>query len=125
MKSPEYYQTIMPYLVVKDAEKFIDFLKEVFNADIKLVVPRENGFIMHAEVVIEGGTIMFANANDDFRPFPAGMFIHSPNAITFYDKALKNAATSIQEPAQREYGLSAGFEDAWGNVWWVTVPENK
>lgn len=115
----------MPYLVVKDAEKFIDFLKAVFNADIKLVVPREDGTIMHAEAVIEGGTMMFTNANDDFPPFPAGMFIHSPNAMTFYDKALANNATSIQEPAQREYGLSAGFEDAWRNVWWVTVPEKE
>ncbi|RZK18578.1 MAG: VOC family protein [Pedobacter sp.] len=122
MKAPDYYQQIMPYLVVKDAEKFIDFLKEVFDADIKLIVPRENGTIMHAEVVIDKGTIMFSNANENFKPFPAGMFIFSPRAITFYNKALVNGSKSIQEPDEREYGLSAGFEDAWGNMWWVTVP---
>ena len=32
-KIPENYQTVMPYLIVNDAEKFIGFLKEVFNAD--------------------------------------------------------------------------------------------
>ena len=125
MKAPDYYKPIMPYLVVKDADKFIDFLKEVFDADIKLVVPRENGTIMHAEVVIDKGTIMLSSANDEYLPFPAGMFIFSPRAIAFYDKAVANGAKSIQEPDERDYGFSAGFEDDWGNVWWLTVPEEE
>ncbi|TCD12909.1 VOC family protein [Pedobacter frigidisoli] len=122
MKAPEYYQPIMPYLVVKDAAKFIEFIKEVFDADIKLVVPRADGTIMHAEATIDKGTIMFTDASDDYPPFPAGMFIFSPRAMAFYDKAMANGATSAQEPDEREYGLSAGFTDAWGNTWWVTVP---
>ena len=66
MKAPDYYQPIMPYLVVKDAERFIDFLKDVFDADIRLIVPREDGTVMHAEAVIDKGTIMFANANENY-----------------------------------------------------------
>ncbi len=29
MKAPDYYQPIMPYLIVKNAENFIEFLKAV------------------------------------------------------------------------------------------------
>ena len=123
MKAPDYYQPIMPYLVVKDAERFIDFLKDVFDADIRLIVPREDETVMHAEAVIDKGTIMFANANENYPSFPAGMFIFSPRAIAFYDQAIAYGAKSVQEPDRREYGLSAGFEDKWGNVWWVTVPD--
>jgi len=101
----------------------LEFLKFVFDAEIKLVVPREDGTVMHAEAVIDKGTIIFANANSDYPPFPAGMFIFSSRAISFYDKAIAFGAKSVQEPNTREYGLSAGFEDQWGNIWWVTVPE--
>ncbi|RDC56716.1 VOC family protein [Pedobacter chinensis] len=122
MKAPAYYQPIMPYLIVKDAAKFIDFLKEVFNADIKLIVPREDGTIMHAEAVIDQGTVMLSDANDEYPPSPAGMFIFSPRAIAFYDQAIAYGAKSVQEPDERDYGLSAGFNDEWGNTWWLTVP---
>ncbi|WP_231425675.1 glyoxalase/bleomycin resistance/extradiol dioxygenase family protein [Pedobacter sp. Leaf250] len=87
-----------------------------------MVVPRADGTVMHAEAVIDKGTIMFANANADCPSFPAGMFIFSPRAISFYDQAIAYGAKSVQEPDLREYGLNAGFEDKWGNMWWVTVP---
>ncbi|UKT63674.1 VOC family protein [Pedobacter mucosus] len=122
MKAPDHYQPIMPYLVVENAAKFVDFVKEVFDADVKLIVPRADGSIMHAEVTIDKGTIMFADASLDYSPFPAGMFILSPRAISFYEKAIANGAESIQAPAEQEYGYSAGFKDVWGNTWWVTVP---
>lgn len=122
MKAPAYYQPIMPYLIVENATSFMAFVKEVFDADVKLAVPRQDGRIMHAEITIDNGTIMFADASVDYPPFPAGMFLYSPRAIAFYDKAVAKGAISIQEPAVQDYGLSAGFKDAWGNIWWVTVP---
>ena len=125
MKAPDYYQPIMPYLVLQDASEFMVFLKEVFEAEIKLIVPREDGTIMHAEAVIGKGTIMFSHANEDYLPFPAGMFIFSPKAIEFYDKAIASGATSLIAPDKRDYGTSAGFKDQWGNSWWVTVPSEE
>jgi len=125
MKAPDYYQPIMPYLSVKDAPKFIEFIKEVFDADIKLIVPREDGTIMHAEATIDQGTIMFTHANEVYTAFPAAMFLFTPRAIAFYDKAIANGATSVQEPDEREYGLSAGFTDNWGNIWWLAVPSEE
>ena len=38
MAVPDYYQPIMPYLVVKDADEFIAFIKAVFNAEENLIV---------------------------------------------------------------------------------------
>jgi uncharacterized glyoxalase superfamily protein PhnB len=125
MKAPDYYQPIMPYLCIKDATKFIDFIKEVFDAEIKLIVPREDGSIMHAEATIDKGTVMFTQANDTYSPYGSAMFIFSPRAIAFYDKAVANGATSVQEPDERDYGLSAGFTDAWNNTFWLTVLSEK
>ncbi len=47
MKIPGQYLPVMPYLIVKDAKKFMDFVKEVFNATEQLVAPADDGKIMH------------------------------------------------------------------------------
>jgi PhnB protein len=50
MKIPEGDQTLMPYIIVEGAEKFINFLKTVFHAKEKLQVPGSEGGIMHAKL---------------------------------------------------------------------------
>ena len=35
-KIPDNYQTVMPYLIVKDAAKFIAFMQKVFDANRNL-----------------------------------------------------------------------------------------
>ena len=47
MKITEQYLPVMPCLNVKDAKKFMDFVKEVFNATGQLVVPAGDDKIMH------------------------------------------------------------------------------
>ena len=48
MKIPGSHQTIMPYLIVDGAEKFIDFTKSVFNAEEIFKRMREDGrTVMH------------------------------------------------------------------------------
>ena len=55
---PEHYSPIMPYLVVKDADGFIEFIKTVFGAEEKLRVNMPDGSLMHGEYSINGGAIM-------------------------------------------------------------------
>ncbi|MBX2925827.1 MAG: hypothetical protein KF746_26770 [Chitinophagaceae bacterium] len=67
MKIPEHYQAVMPYLIVKTARKFIDFTEAVFGARVIHTEKGEDGTtIKHAEVQIEGSTIMFADATEQF-----------------------------------------------------------
>lgn len=125
MKNPDYHQPIMPYFIVKNAKGFITFLSHVFDVTIKLEVPRNEESIMHAELTIEKGTIMVADATDDYPASANSLFILSANAISFYEKAISYGSTSLQTPEQRDYGFSAGFKDEWNNIWWLTVPEEK
>ncbi|QIL39296.1 hypothetical protein G7074_08410 [Pedobacter sp. HDW13] len=83
MKAPDYYQPIMPYLCIKDASQFIDFIKTVFDAEIKLIVPREDGSTMHAEATIDKGTIMFTQANEMYSPYGSALFIFRPGQWHF------------------------------------------
>jgi PhnB protein len=120
MKAPTYYTSLMPYMMVTKAHDFISFLKAVFNAEEKMIVPRNDGSIMHAEFTIGAACVMFCDATDEYLPFPCSLFILLEDIENVYQKALANGATSLQAIAERDYGKSAGIKDAFGNVWWLT-----
>lgn len=118
---PQGYNTVMPYLIVADAEGLMDFLKKVFDAVEKMVVPADNGKIMHAEVTIGDSCIMLANSTEEFSVQNAGLYIHVADVDATYDAAIKAGGTSIMPPDDKEYGRSSGVKDPWGNTWWITT----
>ena len=65
-KIPENYQTVMPYLIVKDAAQFIAFMQKVFDAKETYRSMRDEHIIMHAEIMIGGSTIMLADSTEKF-----------------------------------------------------------
>ena len=117
---PVHYQTVMPYLVIRDVAKFIGFMKTVFGAEQGHTVMRDEHTVMHGELTVGGSMIMFADATESFAPRPAGMFIYVPDADATYQKALDAGATSVMPPADQPYGRSCGISDSFGNDWWPT-----
>lgn len=118
---PEGYQAVMPYLILPGADKFLDFTIEVFGATEKIKSMYEDGkTIMHAEVIISGSTIMFAESSEKFPPQPAGMFVYVSNTDASYQKALNAGATSVMPPSDQPYGRTCGVTDPCGNTWWIT-----
>lgn len=121
MNLPSGHQTIMPYLIVNGALKFIDFTTTVFNATASnKPALREDGTVMHAEINIGGSTIMFTDETKDWEIQTANLFIYVPNADENYKKALENGATTIMELSDQDYGRTCGVTDPFGNVWWIT-----
>lgn len=125
MQIPVHYLPIMPYLIVEKANDFIDFTKKVFDAKVELIVPRSEGVIMHGELSIGKAVIMFCDATEGYKAFPASMFLLVDDVNKTYNLGLQNGAISTQEISERDYGKSAGFLDAFGNQWWLTEPSNK
>jgi len=119
MKIPAHYNQIMPYLMVKTGAEFIAFTKEVFGATEQLIVPRPDGSVMHGELRIGEGVIMFADANEDYKPVANGLCLLVESADETHRKGLAAGAFSIQEPGDMEYGRGAGFQDKFGNTWWL------
>jgi PhnB protein len=119
-KIPANNQTVMPYLILRDAEGFMKFTQEVFGATLLDKHLQDDGTIMHAEVMIGDSTIMFAQSNDKFGESPAGLFIYVNDTDETYIKALEFGATSVQEISDQSYGRTGGIKDANGNTWWIT-----
>jgi PhnB protein len=119
---PDYYLPIMPYLIVKDADGFIKFIKAVFNAEERAVYRNPDESIMHAEISLNGGTILLGEAGDKWPPFPAPMYLVTKNVDELYKLGVANGANGNMPPEDKEYGRAAGFVDKWGNQWWLNDP---
>ena len=124
MQIPSQYNRIMPYMIVPNAYKFIEFMKHVFGATEQIIVPRNEEVIMHGELRIGDSVIMFADTTEQFTSRPAGIFIYVDNVDETYLKALGKGSQSKMAPAQQSYGYTCGFKDPFGNDWWATeIPQ--
>jgi len=123
MKIPSNYNRLMPYLIIPNGYKFMEFMKTVFDATEQAIVPRSEGVIMHGELRIGEAVIMFADVTEQFEARPAGIFIYVEDTDDTYKRALDAGATSLMEPTQQPYGYTCGFHDPFGNDWWPVQAE--
>jgi len=119
MNIPSHYLPVMPYLIVNDADAFLKLATEVFGATEQYISRHDNGQIRHGEIRIHNAVIMFSQANESWAAKPAGMFIYVDNVDQVYKKGLQHGGISLTQPATQEYGYTAGFEDPYGNQWWI------
>ena len=125
MNIPAAHQTIMPYLILQGASKFIDFTKNVFGAaETTTKSLREDGTVMHAEITLNGSTIMVTDETADWTKQTANLFVYVTNADETYQKAIKNGAVSLMELSNQDYERTCGVKDPFGNVWWITSVNN-
>jgi uncharacterized glyoxalase superfamily protein PhnB len=60
MKIPQQYTRLIPYLILKNTGGFRKFMADVFNAIEQLIVPSDDGSVMHGEIRMGDAVIMFA-----------------------------------------------------------------
>src|SRR5258705_11328079 len=115
MQIPSHYNRLMPYIIILNAYKFIEFMKNVFGVTEQAIVPRSEGVIMHGELRIGEAVVMFADVTEQFAARPSGIFIYVENTDETYKKAMNAGSISLMEPAQQPYGYTCGFHDPFGN----------
>jgi PhnB protein len=119
---PEGYRSLTPYLVVTDAEKFIDFARRAFNATEVYRSTMPDGSIMHAELEIGDSKVMLGQAKDQWKPLHGAFYYYVADTDAAYRRALEAGAESTMEPANQFYGdRSAGVKDPFGNHWWIAT----
>ncbi|WP_425408348.1 VOC family protein [Hyphococcus sp.] len=114
--------TVTPIIMVKDAIKTIEFVKDVFGAElVGKPLMRGDGSLWNAEVRIGDTNIMF-NAPPEGHEIPAFIYVHVPDADAVFANAVKRGAEPIMKPEEQFYGeYDGGFKDAQGNIWWVST----
>lgn len=121
LNPPEGYHTLTAQTVVDDAAETIQFVKDVFDAEL-LSVFEDDGLIRHAEVQIGGSRLMLATANEDFGEFPVMLTVYVDDVDAVFAKAIDNGAAPLREPEDQFYGdRTGGVVDGQGNQWWIST----
>jgi PhnB protein len=118
--SPRGYHSVTPYLIVEEAPKLIQFMRQAFDAQGGESIKGPDGRIMHAEMNIGDSVVMLADATPKYGPIASHLYVYIENVDRTFKRALESGATSVQEPANQFYGdRTAGFKDPTGNYWWI------
>ena len=117
---PNGYSSVSPYVIVADAMRWMNLLRDLFGATELSRYERPDGGILHAELQIDDSVIMLSEATADY---PANQFmlhVYVPDALATYTKALELGCKPLQEPVQKDDpDLRGMFEDFAGHVWAV------
>ena len=119
---PEGYNTITPYLMVKDSKRLIKFLQDAFNATTNHNMQYPDGSARHAELQIGTSKIMLSEATPENPATPIMLYLYLEDADKAYNDAIKAGGVSIMEPKNTFYGdRNAAVKDHSGNQWWVAT----
>lgn len=118
---PEGYTAVTPYLIVRDVDALLRFMKAAFNARVKEEHRLPNGAVMHADVIVGDAHVMMGQANDKWQEKTGSILLYVPDADATYAAALAAGGKSIQAMATQFYGdRSGGVEDPAGVTWWIS-----
>lgn len=123
---PEGYHSVIPYLVMKNAARAIDFYKDVLGAKELFRMPTPSGGIGHAELLIGDSHIMLADEQpemdawgpDKFGGSPITIMVYLPDVDAAVARAKKGGASVTREVQDQFYGDRSGvIRDPFGHVW--------
>ena len=121
---------VIPTIQYKDASKAIEWLCKAFGFEKHLVVPGENGTIVHAQLSFGNAMIMLGSENNN----EYGKLIRTPmelnglntqapyiiveNIDEHYEKAVQEGAEIVIEIRDEDYG-GRGYtcRDKEGHIW--------
>lgn len=115
---PSGYPSVSPYLIVRDAEKTLAFLAEVFGAERLRVIPDEGDGTLHAEARIDDSVVMMGEMPDGA---DTNVHVYVADAEATFERARRAGGTVVQ-PLQRkgDGDYRGGIADGNGAVWWIS-----
>jgi PhnB protein len=117
---PDDYGSVTPYVIVRGAAPFIDFLKEAFGAEERGRVANEDGTLGHAEVWIGNRVLMMFDAKEEWPETPAFLTLYVEDCDAVHRQALNAGAVEITPLSTNAWGdRGSRVRDPFGNVWWI------
>jgi PhnB protein len=115
---------ITPYIVVRPAAQFMEFLKSCFDGIEQMRMPAPDGSIMHAEVAIGNGAIEVSDGNEQYPTAPAAVHLYVDDPDATYTRTLQAGATSLYAPTDDHPSGDrwGAVKDSFGNHWYIAKP---
>ena len=127
-KIPEGYHSVMPYLVVGDAVRAIDFYTRAFGAKELMRMGAPEGKIGHAELKIGDSIIMLSDEMMGNRSpqtlggSPVSIFLYVEDVDSVFNQAINAGGKGDGSPADMFWGdRFAKLTDPFGHVWSIAT----
>ena len=124
---PEGYNSVSPYFVVDEAQKFLDLLVLIFDATPLRRYEGPHDSIMHAELKIDDSIIMLGNSSEKYPANKLLVHIYLQDVDQAFARATQAGCVAIQEPTERpnDPDRRGSFMDFAGNTWAIATQLNK
>lgn len=112
---PEGWHAVTPRIVVREAERLVEFIKQVFDAagDYRSDMP--------TVLAIRDSRLMISDAGVR-EPAPAFLYVYVDDADETFRRAVEAGAQTLEEPIDVPYGdRRAMVRDRWGNTWQIAT----
>lgn len=107
-----------PYLMINDIETELNFIENVFGAEIIERIYHPDGHLIHGEARIRNSIIMIGEAKKGYPPMEALVYVYTHDVQSTYLSALEQEAESLSKPEMKFYGLKeAAVKDLQGVQW--------
>lgn len=118
---PAGYTAVTPWIISKDTDKLLDFVKRAFGAEEIARIPNPNGpGIGHAEFRIGDAVVMAFDAWPGWPETPGYLRLFVDDADAVYERALQAGATPVTRVTHLPFGdRVARVRDPLGNIWWL------
>lgn len=122
---PDGYNSVSPYFIVPEAQKFIDMVRVIFDGTELRRYERPDGSIMHAEVQIDDSVIMLGEASEKYPAVPIVLHVYVANVDDAFNKAIHLGCEIIDTPKSRDGDPDrrATFKDYAGYMWSVATQQ--
>src|SRR5260370_7090060 len=116
--------SITPYVIVRPAAQFIEFLKTSFEGVERMSMPAPDGSIMHAEVAVANGAIEVSAGNEQYPTPPAAVHLYVDDPDAAHARTLQAGATSFYAPTDDHPSGDrwGAVKDPFGNHWYIAKP---
>ncbi|WP_067185538.1 VOC family protein [Microtetraspora niveoalba] len=129
MEIPEHYKyAVIPHIMVDGAAEAIKFYVKAFGASELFRLDGDEGRIVHAEISVQGSTLMLGDAEAPFsRPGEGGvsvvLHVYVPDVDALTAQAVAAGAELLSSPADMPYGARQSMlRDPFGHVWIFLTP---
>ncbi len=117
---PDDCGNVIPYLLVPDVARLIEFLKQAFDGIERAKISRPDGTVLHAQVRIGNSLLMIGQPQSPWKPRPSMLYLYVADVDATYRRAIAAGAQSVLEPADMFYGdRHACVKDVAENDWWI------
>jgi PhnB protein len=113
--------TITPYVAVKGADKFLEFVEQTFEVRTSGRWPNQDGTVGHAEITVGASVLMTFDAAPEWPDTPSFLSVYVDDVERTYQRAIEAGATVVTELMYSGITGDRGgrVKDPLGNIWWL------